>query len=336
MAIAKTNGQVLEAFSRISISHPLLEKAHKLFEDLRESKRRSPNQPMKFGALFAPSQSGKSKSVRTYIEDYVVDEVIEKGLFPADMDRTEIARQQKVVLHVTLSAKLTMKGLATDILSAFGDPAAPTGTTQTLFRRVFDYVRYYETELIIIDEIQHLADSFTKVENEAWLGRTGLVGSTAVTDQLKTFLINGLVPLMFVGIEEARHHIFNDIQLASRCYRELDFSALDFADDNERSIFRKFVGRLGLQLSERGLFEETTQLVAGTIPACLHEASGGRLGMATNIIQVAAVIAREANACSVTFEHIAQAIDDWAIPLKIIDYNPCRTGVRTFEVRAAT
>lgn len=335
MAIATTNGQILDAFSKMRIKHSLLEKAHQLFDDLREAKRSSQRQPQKFGALFAPSQSGKSTCVRFYIETRVVDEVIARGLFPADMDRAEIARQQKLVLHVTLSAKASMKGLATDILAAFGDPASPRGSTQTLFRRVYDFARHHGTELIFIDEIQHVADSITQLDNQPWIGRSGIVSSTSVTDSLKNFLEDGLVPLMFIGIVEARHHIFNDIQLASRCYKELDFAALDLADTGEKSTFFEYIGRLGLKLQQHGLFEETTNLLVGDIPPYLHAAAGGRLGMATNIILAAAIVAREANATKVTREHIVQAIDDWAIPLNIIDHNPFRTGLRALEVRAA-
>lgn len=274
-------------------------------------------------------------SVQTYIETRVVDDAIARGLFPADMERAEIARQQKIVLHVTLSAKASMKGLATDILAAFGDPASPRGTTQTLFKRVYDYVRHFETELIFIDEIQHIGDTYTKVENQPWIGRSGIVQSTAVTDTLKTFLLQGVVPLMFIGIEEARHHIFNDIQLASRCYKELDFKALDIANNSEKNVFFDYVGRLGLKLQRHGLFEESTNLLLGDIPAHLHTCAGGRLGMATNIVLAAAIVAREANATCVTREHVAQAVDDWAIPLNIIDHNPFRTGARTFDVRAS-
>jgi hypothetical protein len=134
---------------------------------------------------------------------------------------------------------------------------------------------------------------------------------------------------------EARHHIFNDIQLASRCYKELDFTALDLAINDEKSTFFDYIGRLGLKLQQHGLFEESTNLLIGDIPACLHEAAGGRLGMATNIILAAAIVAREENTTSVTREHIIQAVDDWAIPLNIIDYNPFRTGLRTLDVRSA-
>lgn len=57
--------------------------------------------------------------------------------------------------------------------------------------------------------------------------------------------------------------------------------------------------------------------------------------MATNIVLAAAIVAREENATKVTREHIALAVDDWAIPLNIIDYNPFRTGLRTIDVRPA-
>jgi hypothetical protein len=31
--------------------------------------------------------------------------------------------------------------------------------------------------------------------------------------------------MVFIGIDEARTHLFNDEQLAARCLRELDFGA---------------------------------------------------------------------------------------------------------------
>jgi hypothetical protein len=53
-------------------------------------------------------------------ETCVVDEVMARALPPADICRAEIAWPQKLVLHITLDEKPTMKGLAADILAALG------------------------------------------------------------------------------------------------------------------------------------------------------------------------------------------------------------------------
>lgn len=333
MALAVSNGQIYDEFGRIRIKHPLLEDAHRLYDDLRYAKRHSFGQPQKWAALFAPSQSGKTMSITTYIETTVVDELIQQGRFPPDMDRKEIARLQKTVVHVTLSAKATPKSLAIDILNAFGDPASSRGTTQGLLKRVYEYLRYHGTELLAIDEIQHLSDKLVSAEGVT--SRTGIAESTAVTDTLKTMLLHGVTPMMFIGIGEARHHLFNDVQLAARCVKELDFGALDIADPAQRKIFFDFVGKLGLKLKRHGLFEEDTDLLSGDVPACVYAVAGGRLGMAANLLLAACVEAREAGATRVTREHLSDATDGWAIPMGIVAYNPFRTGVRQVIVEAA-
>lgn len=334
MALALSNGHIYDEFGRIRIKHPLLEDAHRLYDDLRYAKRHGGGRPQKCGALFAPSQSGKTMSITTYIETVVVDELIQQGRYPADMDRKEIARLQKTVVHVTLSAKATPKSLAIDILNAFGDPASSRGTTQGLLKRVYDYLRHYGTELLAIDEIQHLSDKLVRSDGKA-SSRTGLAESTAVTDTLKTMLLHGVTPMLFVGIPEARHYLFNDVQLAARCVKELNFEALEIADPAQRQIFLGFVGKLGLKLKRHSLFEEETDLLSGDVPACIHAVAGGRLGMAANLVLAACVEAREQGASKVTREHLSDATDGWAIRMGIIDYNPFRLGVREIELEAA-
>jgi hypothetical protein len=333
MALAISNGHIYSEFGRIRIKHPLLEDAHKLYDDLRYAKRHGNGQPQKWGALFAPSQSGKTMSITTYIETVVVDELIQQGKFPPDMDRKEIARLQKTVVHVTLSAKATPKSLAIDILTSFGDPAPSRGTTQGLLKRAYEYLRYHGTELLAIDEIQHLSDKL--VSSKGVHSRAGIAESTAVTDTLKTMLLHGLTPMIFVGIAEARHHLFNDVQLAARCVRELNFAALDIADPAQRKVFFDFVGKLGLKLKRHELFEEETDLLSGDVPACIHAVAGGRLGMAANLVLAACVEAREQKATRVTREHLSDATDGWAIPMGLVGYNPFRIGARQVILEAA-
>ncbi len=326
-----TRGDVFAAFASMRIEHPRLVAAHQLFDSLREAKAKASNEPQKFGAIFAPPQSGKTMSVKTYIETKVVDDAIRLGLFPSDMDRAEIAIQQRLVLHITLSAKATPKSLASDILKAFGDPRATNGDGESLLKRAYDYMRYYGTTLLCIDEIQHLGHRTTKGSST----RSGVVESTAVTDTLKCMLLNGLVPMVFVGISEARPLLFCDPQLASRCVECLDFGQLDYSRPDQRKIFVEYCGTLGLKLRQHGLFPDLTNLVVGDIPACIHAVADGRLGMASNLVLAACQVALREGVSSLSREHLATAVQEWAMEIGAVDYNPFVQGIRGYTVRAA-
>jgi hypothetical protein len=57
--------------------------------------------------------------------------------------------------------------------------------------------------------------------------------------------------------------------------------------------------------------------------------------MASNLISAASSIAREQGARRVTREHVSIAIDEWAIPSGLIDYNPLDRGLDGYERRAS-
>ncbi|MBD9571874.1 hypothetical protein [Ensifer sp. ENS08] len=122
MSGAISISDIMSKFDCIRIKHPRLEEAHMWFDTMRGTKRASPQSPKKFISIFAPAQSGKSMSVLTYIHTKVVDEVIKAGLFDKDLGREAIAKEQKLVLHLTLTAKATTKSFVEDVLVALGDP----------------------------------------------------------------------------------------------------------------------------------------------------------------------------------------------------------------------
>jgi hypothetical protein len=327
------DGRVQAEFLKMHIPHPRLAKAHKVYDALREMKVLAPNKPQRCACLFAPTQSGKSKTIETYIETKVVDELIAEGAFPADMDREEIVKLQRRVLHVTLEGAATPKTAAADILTAFDDPHASEGTARTLLARIYQYMRRHGTQLLFLDEIQHLDHKQTRVDKK--LRRSAFCESTAVTDTLKTMLIRGLVPIVFVGIDEAEHMILGDQQLAARCLSKLDFGQLRHDVSEELEIFLDYLGMLGIKLAHHGLMEEVSDLIEGDLPAIIHAVGSGRLGMASNLIAAACTIARERNSPRVSAEHVSAAIDEWAMPLGLIDYNPLTHGLRQYERRAA-
>jgi hypothetical protein len=108
-----------------------------------------------------------------------------------------------------------------------------------------------------------------------------------------------------------------------------------FLDEDGRNDFVTFVGKLGLKLQREKLFEEQSNFVEGNIPLCLHEVSNGLIGMVCNLVCQASVLAFEEGARSVARQHLARATDMWAIPKRIVDYNPFTRGIRGQKIRTA-
>jgi hypothetical protein len=257
-----------------------------------------------------------------YLEDVVAKEAIKRGLFPADMDPLEIAARQKMVVHITLEGVTNIKNLMQSILAAMG--GSTKGTKSELTRLAYDHLKEPLVELLIIDELQHLIPKQDKDKRYDDQGDE----PTAITDTLKAMLIHGCVPMVFVGIEEARGVIFNSRQLAGRHVEQIDYSCLDWTIPSERKIFLTYCGNVGLKLKQHGLFQQPSNFLKGDIPACLLAASSGRVGMVSRIVEQASLVAVDEHSSQVLRSHLEQAVDRWAIPANVIDYNPFRNGIR--------
>lgn len=322
------------AFDMMRIKHPRIPAVHQSFDDAREVGRLAPYSPKRYLEFFAPSHSGKSMAVITYIEDTVVPQAIERGLFPADMNRHLIAAKQNIVLHVTLSPKATPKSLATDILYRLGDERSMNADTSTLLRRVYQLLRDPEVgvELVILDEIQHLATGIVSRPGGS-ARKVHKPETTDVTDTLKTMMISGLVPMVFVGIPEAREHLSIDSQLTGRESAKIDFSPLRWSDAGDAEIFLHYCGLVGLMIKRHGLMAEETNLVKDDIPHKLWAASGGCIGLVSRIAEEATFHAFHRKATRVEYEDLSRAVDTRAVPNGYCTYNPFVEGVRARTVR---
>lgn len=335
--------KVIAAFEHMRIKHPRIPEVHEKLDDAREAGRLTPRSPKRYIEFFAPSHSGKSTAIKTYIEDIVVDEAIERGLFPADMDRGEIAEKQKIVLHVTLSPNASVRSLAVDILRALGDQKADTGSGPILLRRVYEYLAGTykdpatgkeigrQTELVILDEIQHLSASKTE-RPDGKLEKSHRITSTEVTDTLKTMMIRGLVPMVFVGIPAAREHLAIDIQLTNREMDKIDFSPLRWSDEEDAAIFLEYCLEAAGWLTKYELLPEETDLLEDDIIEKLWAASNGCIGVVSRILEQAVFEALKRNARRVEYEDLQKAVDTRAIPNNMCTYNPFAEGVRSVEL----
>src|SRR3954454_11225218 len=143
-------GKIWSAFNDIRIINDRLLEAHEIFDDLRQVTRESPLEPKRCATIFAPTHSGKSMCVKTYLETTIADEAIKRGLFPATMKRKEIAKKQRIVIYVTLEGVTTIKNLAKEILLALG--VDEDGNAQALLKLCYDHIVGLGVELLIVDE----------------------------------------------------------------------------------------------------------------------------------------------------------------------------------------
>lgn len=313
-------------FLKMRIKHPRLEEAHETYHTMRQIRKLAPHDPPRFSSIFAPTHSGKSMTITTYIEKHVVPEAIERGLFDPREEPRVIAQRQNIVLHVTLSQNANPASLATDILTALGDDRATKGEQRDRMKRAYDLLRQQGTELVVIDEIQHLAGKSQRGKDE----RNG----NSATDALKAMLIRGLVPMVFIGVVEARAFIVADSQLAGRTFEELDFSALSYAIPHEREMFVNYLGLIGHKLKQHNIFDRAVHLVDDATAHCVHAVASGRLGIVSRLLEQATIRAVRSGDQTVNASHLSLATIEWAIPLGIIDYNPFVSGVRPANVKA--
>lgn len=180
MSAADLVARIETEFDKFRIPHPRLVDVGTRIEEMRRVAQRSreewlakgrPKQrmPHLFLPVIAPSGSGKSTSVRMYVESVVAREALRE--------------EQRTVVHVTLSSKASTKRLGSDILDEFGDPDFEVGTAEQLLRRAYNALEVAETDVLVLDELQHLINA-----------DTGSVTAWSVTETIKRMLITGVCP----------------------------------------------------------------------------------------------------------------------------------------------
>lgn len=319
---ASSKATVWTEFTKMRIKHPRLEKVYQAFDDLRAYGASVPYEPKGYVKLLAPTHSGKSTSVRSYIETVVVDDAIARGLFNRDADRALIAQKQRLVLHVTLSPNATPKSLATDILTRLEDPQAHRGTQTVLETRLYRMLQETGVELIILDELQHMSTSTLRPGPDGTMIKQNKADPTAVANTLKTMLIRGLVPMAFVGTLDAAKFLSFDGQVSGRSLEDLDFSPIRWEVPDDRKFFQQWCGKVGIKVAEHGLLPKRPNLVAGDIPVNLWAASGGKIGFVSRIVQDAVIHAKERGSETLDRSDLEWAVDHCAIPNGLCKTNP--------------
>jgi hypothetical protein len=219
--------------------------------------------------------------------------------------RTE--RYVPIVL-IALERATTAKKLMMSILDFFGDNYSDSGNEQTLKKRVKTCFERFGTELLIIDEVQHL--------------NTRRTDQGDVTDSLKRLLDDGVVPIVFLGTDEAEDLFQRNLQLNGRLIEPCDFKKLVFESPADRKLLGGYVLLLDQAMVAKGIVPKLSGLDDPWVLGCFHKVSDGVIGRVSRLVCVALEIALRRDATRLEISELAMAVDRWAIPNGFCDANP--------------
>lgn len=300
-AQAQLNAMIAEkiaAFKSVFIPYPKHMEVHVQMDYLQKLGRRTIGQPQMGLRVLAPSGSGKSTAARAFIE-------------AVERRRPRTATFVPVV-KVDLERGSTPKKLMMSILLAFGDLHAGHGNELALKNRVFACFERLGTELLIVDEFQHLNY------------RSGIKND--VTDTLKGMLDAGVIPMAFLGTEEATPLFVRNLQLNGRLLPPCDLHPLSARRPEDQRMFATFVAKLERVVVERGVLPELSNLAGDNLLPGLFEVSDGVIGRVCRLFEAALVHALRRGADKLERADISWATEHWAMEQAFIERNPFAGG----------
>lgn len=260
--------------------------------------------------LVAPSQSGKTKVVEKFVQQKNTPELLAKKKIP--------------VLHVTLHAEVTRKGLAQDILIALSESGSETaamkGSEAELWERVYRYLASAEVKLLILDEIHHV-----KTTSQAM--------ARSVGECIKHALLKGPCPIVLSGIHSAELPFRANEQLQQRAIPSIELPRFRPDAPSDLSMFIEFLAAYLVRLEELNIARNAGALLEGDVPGCILEVSGGVLGAACRLIMQAVTNMTVAGRDELSRDDLIKATDDAFVRSGLTRRNPFVAGPSPVQYR---
>ena len=296
---------------------------------MRNAAKKRRGTPMGGLRLSQYSQAGKSAIAERLIAE-LEEEAIAAGASP----------NRHRVVHITISSRMTLKMLFMDILNRLADDfleepgngalqfgakirGKSADNVMVLEQRIEEWVARLGVELIIIDEVQLLATKHERSTTDLNYGSSFLTADALdVTKKLQSFIDRGVAPMLFIGDETSEQFFKLNTQFAARLGAPLKLNPLNVEKIAERKQFMKFCTEYD---------ERVVKLGAVPVPTCLSEpailtrlimASGGHIGRAARIIQVALPAALKRGAATLEAYDLSNAVRDYAMDLGWVDHDP--------------
>jgi len=266
------------AIDGLVIENPRSSAAHAAFDLLIEHGLLRDGMGKRCVLLVGPSQSGKSTILESYAAIHNTAEARDRGEIP--------------VLHVTLEANVTRKGLAQNILEAVEEHGLEAGSDRgsetVLLKRVRTCLKACKVKLLILDEFHHLLHS----ESERL--------ASSVGETIKRLLIKGVCPIVLSGVETARLPLDRNIQLRQRAEPAIELAPLRPQSPEDVDLLAPFLRAFCEGMSEVAGIENAMTLLDLEVVANMITVTGGVLGAVCNLIKGAVVVATVAGRSHLT------------------------------------
>ncbi|MGN7160538.1 TniB family NTP-binding protein [Sphingomonas sp. SAFR-052] len=251
--------------------------------------------------ILAPSGSGKTTTIKQYAQKVA-----------ARLTDAERSWRRPVVI-LSIHPKIKVKGWWLAVLSALGEEMyRPRDTEETVRRRAYEAIVRFGVEVLVIDESQHLAVG------------TKMIGE--VTDRLKRFLDDGIVPVVLMGTSDARTMLESNLQLSNRMIPPADIVPFAANDDKDRAELRGFLKRFDAAMVANGIMKEPAGLDDLLVSACLMQISSGVLGRIVNLLRVAVGRAYRRGARRIELCDLQAATASWAVRQAMVVENPFKSA----------
>ncbi|WP_338555586.1 TniB family NTP-binding protein [Paenibacillus sp. KS-LC4] len=234
----------VEHVKRIIVRHPQYEEVYEELEEVHVTSQGSVQASQL--NLSGRTGAGKTTIVKQYLEKYPRRLTDTGTIIP--------------VLYVKVPPRLkTPKALASKILGEMGDLFANSGTDEELGRRIVQFVLDCQTEMIILDEFQHLID------------RDTLNVLATASDWLKLLTEELNIPVILCGLPESDGIFEYNEQIDGRYPRRIILEPFGFEDQTQQKKFRLFLKKLDDELP----FSEYSNLSDPMIASKIHYVTDG-------------------------------------------------------------
>ena len=290
-----------QLIGEISIHYPPQIELKVALDELRQTAAMTRGRPQRGVHLFGPSFAGKTTAAREHAKHVRTTEEYRAGAVP--------------IAIATIDPEGSLASVATDILRAIGEPRPDKGSAALRWERVWNSLPERDVQILVLDEFQRAARRPTM--------------SPVIAAKIQDLMEAGLCAVAFLGLEKAHDVFLTATDLSNRLDVPVTMTSLQWADDEDRQLFTDFVDRYDDALVNMGVMSLRSELAGDEQQLqLLHESSNGLIGQFCRIVETAAIsVVRNRHSC-ISREDLADAVDDWSIANRRIDYNPFRDGER--------
>ena len=287
-------GKCVATYRRVFVETPVhADFAYKL-EVLRQLGIHTSREQHSILQCGAPSSAGKSSVARRFAD----------GL-------NGVAPKKKVpIVYLEVKNCRTSKDVLKAILRILGDPLSERGTIDEMHLRMSNIARRVGVQMIIIDEIHHLA-SYSQSDS---------------INMIKGIVNSGLCPVVIIGEEVKSRPFFNtSSEILSRTFLCGDLQPFSRNDEGLCDM-AQFLIKIDKELLANGIFRINSDFLNDYALCNLFTASKGIPGGASRIISIALAAAIGRGAEKIELIDLAAGVDDWAMKANKLNINPFYEG----------